>query len=121
MSEEELQGKSIILADWLKETFCGRNRHFENGAEDWNPVGLAEFILSVAPEIAAVDQIRTEEDAAKVIEEACSLFVQQISTASKIAFDSGIQIKNFNELTPPIRTLIETWSLLLVGAPECMP
>ena len=52
ITEDERAEKDQKLVEWLGDTFCGKNPHFEIGTDDWNPDGLAQFILITVQEIA---------------------------------------------------------------------
>ena len=44
LDTEKMLEKDAFLAQWLGDTFTGKNPHFEIGPENWNPNGLAAFL-----------------------------------------------------------------------------
>lgn len=117
ISREELVDKDLTLTEWLGDTFCGRNKHFESGPEDWNPEGLSVFIKQTIPQIA---EVPFEEDLSSddVVFKACAIFVGEAYKAVEETLKSGIELNSSKDFPPSVEAFIEAWTMLFVGAPE---
>ena len=113
ITEDERAEKDQKLVEWLGDTFCGKNPHFEIGPDDWNPDGLAQFIRMTVQEIAE----KTEEDTPEeTIYEAAAYFCAKSYLVLRDTFQAGWEIEDANNLPPMLQEWVETWTMLFVGA-----
>ena len=75
LTRDELAEKDMKLMEWLGETFCGNNSHFEPGPEDWTTEGLAEYIKQALPQIEENPE-GEEMSSDEVVVKACAIFVE---------------------------------------------
>ncbi len=102
--------------EWLGETFCGNNSHFEPGPEDWTTEGLAEYIKQALPQIEENPEgggMSSDE----VVVKACAIFVGEAYKAIHDALKAGFPLLDADELPAPVASFVESWTLLFVGAP----
>ena len=104
------------LMEWLGETFCGNNSHFEPGPEDWTTEGLAEYIKQALPQIEENPE-GEEMSSDEVVVKACAIFVEQAYKAIHDALKAGFPLLDADELPAPVASFVESWTLLFVGAP----
>lgn len=113
ITEDERAEKDQKLVEWLGDTFCGKNPHFEIGPDDWNPDGLAQFIRMTVQEIAE----KTEEDTPEeTIYETAVYFCAKSYLVLRDTFQAGWEIEDANNLPPMLQEWVETWTMLFVGA-----
>lgn len=113
ITEDERVEKDQKLVEWLGDTFCGKNPHFEIGPDDWNPDGLAQFIRMTVQEIAE----KTEEDTPEeTIYETAAYFCAKSYLVLRDMFQAGWEIEDANNLPPMLQEWVETWTMLFVGA-----
>ena len=113
ITEDERVEKDQKLVEWLGDTFCGKNPHFEIGPDDWNPDGLAQFIRMTVQEIAE----KTEEDTPEeTIYETAAYFCVKSYLVLRDTFQAGWEIEDANNLPPMLQEWVETWTMLFVGA-----
>ena len=113
ITEDERVEKDQKLVEWLGDTFCGKNPHFEIGPDDWNPDGLAQFIRMTVQEIAE----KTEEDTPEeTIYETAAYFCAKSYLVLRETFQAGWEIEDANNLPPMLQEWVETWTMLFVGA-----
>ena len=113
ITEDERVEKDQKLVEWLGDTFCGKNPHFEIGPDDWNPDGLAQFIRMTVQEIAE----KTEEDTPEeTIYETAAYFCAKSYLVLRDTFQAGWEIEDANNLPPMLQEWVETWTMLFVGA-----
>lgn len=113
ITEDERAEKDQKLVEWLGDTFCGKNPHFEIGPDDWNPDGLAQFIRMAVQEIAE----KTEEDTPEeTIYETAAYFCAKSYLVLRDTFQAGWEIEDANNLPPMLQEWVETWTMLFVGA-----
>lgn len=113
ITEDERAEKDQKLVEWLGDTFCGKNPHFEIGPDDWNPDGLAQFIRMTVQEIAE----KTEEDThEETIYETAVYFCAKSYLVLRDTFQAGWEIEDANNLPPMLQEWVETWTMLFVGA-----
>ena len=113
ITEDERVEKDQKLVEWLGDTFCGKNPHFEIGPDDWNPDGLAQFIRMTVQEIAE----KTEEDTPEeTIYETAADFCAKSYLVLRDTFQAGWEIEDANNLPPMLQEWVETWTMLFVGA-----
>ncbi len=113
ITEDERAEKDQKLVEWLGDTFCGKNPHFEIGPDDWNPDGLAQFIRMTVQEIAE----KTEEDTPEeTIYETAAYFCAKSYLVLRDTFQAGWEIEDANNLPPMLQEWVETWTMLFVGA-----
>lgn len=113
ITEDERVEKDQKLVEWLGDTFCGKNPHFEIGPDDWNPDGLAQFIRMTVQEIAE----KTEEDTPEeTIYETAAYFCAKSYLVLRDTFQAGWEIEDANNLPPMLQKWVETWTMLFVGA-----
>lgn len=117
ISRDELVDKDLELTEWLGDTFCGRNKHFESGPEDWNPEGLAEFIKQTIPQITEVP-FNEELDSDDIVFKACAIFVGEAYKAVEETLKSGVELTHPNSFPASVAAFIEAWTMLFVGAPS---
>ncbi|WP_368430425.1 hypothetical protein [uncultured Parasutterella sp.] len=113
ITEDERAEKDQKLVEWLGDTFCGKNPHFEIGPDDWNPDGLAQFIRMTVQEIAE----KTEEDTPEeTIYETAAYLCAKSYLVLRDTFQAGWEIEDANNLPPMLQEWVETWTMLFVGA-----
>ena len=111
ITEDERVEKDQKLVEWLGDTFCGKNPHFEIGPDDWNPDGLAQFIRMTVQEIAE----KTEEDTPEeTIYETAAYFCAKSYLVLRDTFQAGWEIEDANNLPPMLQEWVETWTMLFV-------
>ena len=115
LNPEEATTKNWELVQWLTDTFCGRNSHFEVGPEDWNPDGLAQFIQLTIPKILEGKIDPSPDD---IVFEATTVFVRGSQNAVVSLLRSGGSLEDSDRLPPPLERFIESWAMLFVGAPD---
>ena len=98
LTRDELAEKDMKLMEWLGETFCGNNSHFEPGPEDWTTEGGG---------------MSSDE----VVVKACAIFVGEAYKAIHDALKAGFPLLDADELPAPVASFVESWTLLFVGAP----
>lgn len=116
LTRDELAEKDLTLMEWLGETFCGNNSHFEPGPEDWTPAGLAEYIKQALPQITENPE-GAEMSSDEVVVKACAIFVGEAYKAIHSALKAGFPLLDADELPAPVASFVESWTLLFVGAP----
>lgn len=112
MTREEAENKNRVLADWLTDTLSGCNRHFQSGAEGWNPEGLSEHLLSLFQ-----GQENFPFDCTRPIGSICLQFVAQAEEVSAELVKRGAFTPGQKELPAWSEAFVENWCLLLTGAP----
>ncbi len=118
MTKEELDKKDLVLTEWLGDTFCGHNSHFEEGPEDWNPKGLAEVLRGILADNAVWEEgEEMPEDDESVIFTACAVFVAEAYKAILTSMQSGVAIDDTKNLPPEVDSFVETWAMVFAGAP----
>ncbi len=117
LTEEQVKEKDEYLVRWLTDTFCGNNRHFEVGPEDWNPHGLATYLKgALAPLREGGEESFPEKDD-EVLSLVFDLFVDQVSLAVDDCITDGYKLQDPKDLPATVDHFIEVWSMLLTGAP----
>lgn len=116
LTRDELAEKDMKLMEWLGETFCGNNSHFEPGPEDWTTEGLAEYIKQALPQIEENPE-GEEMSSDEVVVKACAIFVGEAYKAIHDALKAGFPLLDADELPVPVASFVESWTLLFVGAP----
>ena len=116
LTRDELAEKDMKLMEWLGETFCGNNSHFEPGPEDWTTEGLAEYINQALPQIEENPE-GEEMSSDEVVVKACAIFVGEAYKAIHDALKAGFPLLDADELPAPVASFVEAWTLLFVGAP----
>ncbi|MCD8340209.1 MAG: hypothetical protein LUC43_08460 [Burkholderiales bacterium] len=117
LSAEVVRQKDDYLAQWLTETFSGENPHFETGPEHWNPHGLSEHMrIALAPMRKGGIESFPEKDR-DVLKLVFDLFKDQSALAVEDCLVAGELLEYPEQLPPAVDRFIETWSMLLVGAP----
>lgn len=116
LTRDELAEKDMKLMEWLGETFCGNNSHFEPGPEDWTTEGLAEYIKQALPQIEENPE-GEEMSSDEVVVKACAIFVEEAYKAIHDALKAGFPLLDADELPAPVASFVRTWTLLFVGAP----
>ena len=96
LTRDELAEKDMKLMEWLGETFCGNNSHFEPGPEDWTTEGLAEYIKQALPQIEENPEgggMSPDE----VVVKACAIFVGEAYKAIHDALKAGFPLLDADE------------------------
>ncbi len=112
MTLEEVDAANERLVNWIGSTFAGKNRHFET-SEDWNPEGLANYLLQVlAPRFDGDVPVDEEE----VIRSAGALFLQDAAFLLSRLLSSRFPVEAAAQ-SKAIEDLAERWAHLFTGAP----
>lgn len=107
--------KDEYLAEWLGDTFSGKNPHFETGPEDWNPHGLAAHLKENLAQLPEAKDILVGDDET-VVANASSLFKLQAQGAIGAFLAEGNFRQYPEELPPYADQFIEAWAMLYTGA-----
>ena len=121
MDLEEKEEKDRVLHDWLTDTFCGRNPHFEVGPENWNPKGLSEHLRGVFSNAVEPISSKMPDDDSELIEYCFTIFLDQVQSAINSYSEHGLSITSAQEIPEPALQFIESWAMLFVGAPTEVP
>lgn len=113
MTRKEFDDKMTELTEWLGETFCGHNRHFEDGPEDWNPAGLAASLRGILGKNAW--DVPPEDDEEAVFT-ACAVFTSEVLKAVLSCIQEGDDVDDPKNLPPALDEFIETWAMVFAGA-----
>lgn len=116
MTIEEQRNKDLYLAQWLGETFCAYNKHFEPGPEGWNPSGLAEFVRQQFKDKHPENDFEADDETA--VFSACAIFVGESYKALEDTLKNGVVLTNPNRLPDSVDRFVEAWTMLFVGAPQ---
>ncbi len=117
LSKEAVRIKDEYLAKWLTETFGGQNPHFETGPENWNPHRLAEHLREALAPMREGGKESFPEDDKEVLQMVFDLFKEQCALAVGDGIRSGELLDYPERLSPAVERFIESWAMLLIGAP----
>ncbi len=123
MTEDEAKAKDDYLVTWLTDTFSGGNPHFETGPENWNPHGLATSFREVIREmrVPMPDDMELSDDDEEFLRSCFELFVNQMGLAIDEYAGKGIPLVEAESFPPRVEHFIESWALILTGAPLSGP
>lgn len=116
LDTEKMLEKDAFLAQWLGDTFTGKNPHFEIGPENWNPNGLAAFLRENLAHLPQAKDLLIGDDE-EVIYSISKLFKDQAQGAISGLLAEGNFSTYPEELPPYASQFIEAWAMLYTGAP----
>lgn len=116
LDTEKMLEKDEYLAQWIGDTFTGKNPHFETGPEDWNSSGLAQYMRENLAHLTEAKDLLTDDDE-EVVYNISALFKEQAQAAISSFLADGNFSTYPEELPPYAAQFIEAWAMLYTGAP----